>query len=133
MQFTLLTAGGRIQCLRCTARSSRTGLQCGKPALKESTTLKCQQHGGRPHSAETLRRISEANTVHGECSKQAREQAREETILVRELEDAVRYLGMGEGPRMRGRKPLGYKGVFSQEDLLRMIRDRVLHRISQAK
>jgi hypothetical protein len=71
--------------------------------------------------------------VHGECSKQAREQAREESILVRELEDAVRYLGMGEGPRMRGRKPLGYKGVFSQEDLLRMIRDRVLHRISPVK
>lgn len=67
----LVTAGGRIRCLRCTARSSRTKLQCTKPALKSSTTQKCGHHGGRRHSAEVLRRISEANTLHGECSKQA--------------------------------------------------------------
>ena len=46
----LQTAGGKITCLRCTAQSSRTKLQCGRPAIKTSRTQKCQFHGGRPHS-----------------------------------------------------------------------------------
>ena len=50
----LQTAGGKITCLRCTAKSTRTKLQCGRPAIKTSRTQKCQYHGGRPHTAETL-------------------------------------------------------------------------------
>ena len=125
----LVTAGGYIKCLRCTASSTRTKQQCGKPALKTSTTQKCQVHGGRPHSPEVLRRISEANTIHGESTKGAKEQFRKDAILSRQLEDAVHVLKMGEGQRMRGRKPNGYCGVYSQEDVIRMIRDRVLHRM----
>ncbi len=55
----LTTAAGRITCLRCTAKSNRTKLQCGKPALKTSRTQKCGHHGGGPqprvkHGFETL-------------------------------------------------------------------------------
>ena len=125
----LLTAGCKIKCLRCTASSTRTKQQCGKPALKTSTTQKCQVHGGRPHSPEVLRRISEANTIHGEATKASKEQFRKDAVLIRQLEDAVHVLKMGEGPRMRGRKPSGYRGVYSQEDVVRMVRDRVLHRM----
>ena len=46
MESSLLTAGGKISCLRCTAKSTRTKLQCGRPALKASKTQKCQFHGG---------------------------------------------------------------------------------------
>ena len=70
----LFTAGGKITCLRCTAKSTRTKLQCGRPAIKSSRTQKCQYHGGRPHTAETLKRISEANTLHGQATKAAKEQ-----------------------------------------------------------
>jgi len=65
-------AGGRIRCLRCTAQSSRTKQQCGKPALKSSRTQKCTHHGGRstgPRTAEGKQRLLEADLVHGECSK----------------------------------------------------------------
>jgi hypothetical protein len=124
----LLTAGGRIRCLRCTANSTRTKKQCGKPALKNSTTQKCQIHGGRPHTPEVLRRISEANTIHGESTKAAKEQFRKDAVLIRQLEDAVHVLKMGEGPRMRGRKPNGYCGVYSQEDVVRMMRERAEQR-----
>jgi len=117
----LVTAGGNIKCLRCTASSTRTKQQCGKPALKTSTTQKCQVHGGRPHSPEVLRRISEANTIHGESSKAAKEQFRKDAVLIRQLEDAVHVLKMGEGPRMRGRKPYGYCGVYSHEDVVRLM------------
>ena len=120
----LVTAGGNIKCLRCTASSTRTKQQCGKPALKTSTTQKCQVHGGRPHSPEVLRCISEANTIHGESTKAAKEQYRKDAVLIRQLADAVQVLNMGEGPRMRGRKPNGYRGVYSQEDVVRMIRAR---------
>ncbi len=104
----LVTAGGKIKCLRCTAKSSRTKQQCGKPALKTSTTQKCQTHGGRPHTPEVLRRISEANTIHGEATKAAKEQYRQDAVHILQLEDAMRVLKMGEGPSMRGRKPAGW-------------------------
>jgi len=123
----LLTGGGQITCLRCTAQSSRTKLQCGRPAIKTSRTQKCQYHGGRPHTAETLKRISEANTLHGQSTKSAKEQYRHDSALIHELEDAVYVLKMGEGPRIRGPKPKGYKPVMTQADVVRMIRERLLH------
>jgi len=123
----LTTAAGKIRCLRCTAKSSRTKLQCGKPALNSSRTQKCQVHGGRPHSAAALRRIAEANTVHGEASKAAKQQYSDDSVLMHELEDAVYVLKMAEGPRTRGRKPVGYRPVFTKADVMRMIRERCLH------
>ena len=123
----LVTAGGRICCLRCTARSSRTKLQCAKPALKTSTTQKCGHHGGRRHSADVLRRIAEANTVHGEGSKAAKQRYIDDSVLIHELEDALYILKMATGPRIRGRKPNGYRGVYSEADVIRMIRERCLH------
>jgi len=123
----LQTAGGNITCLRCTAQSSRTTLQCGRPALKTSRTQKCQFHGGRPHTSETLKRISEANTIHGQASKEAKKQYRHDSALIHELEDAVYVLKMGKGPKIRGPKPKGYKPVRTQADVVRMIRERLLH------
>ena len=125
----LVTAGGKIKCLRCTASSTRTKQQCGKPALKVSTTQKCQTHGGRPHTPEVLRRISEANTIHGESTKAAKEQYRQDAVHILQLEDAMRVLKMGEGPSIRGRKPAGYRGVYSEADVVRAITEMLLHRM----
>ena len=126
-QQYLVTGGGKIVCLRCTANSTRTKIQCGRPALKTSRTQKCQYHGGRPHTEETLKRISEANTIHGQSTKEAKEQYRHDSSLSRELEDAIAVLKMGEGSRIRGRKPKGYKPVRTQADVVRMIQERLLH------
>ena len=123
----LLTGGGKILCLRCTAKSRRTKKQCGRPAIKASWTQKCQFHSGRPHTEETLRRISEANTLHGQSTKAAKEQYRHDSALMHELEDAIAVLKMGEGTRIRGRKPKGYRPVLTEADVVRMIRERLLH------
>lgn len=123
----LSTGGGKITCLRCTANSTRTRQQCGRPAIKTSRTQKCQYHGGKSHSEETLKRISEANTLHGQVTKEAKLQYRHDSALMHELEDAVHVLKMGEGPRIRGRKPLGYKPVMTRADVVRMIQERLLH------
>lgn len=123
----LKTAGGKINCLRCTAKSSRTKQQCGRPAIKTSRTQKCQFHGGKPHSEKTLKRISEANIIHGQATKEAKEQYRHDCALIHELEDAIAVLKMGEGPKIRGPKPKGYKPVMTQADVVRMIRERLLN------
>jgi hypothetical protein len=123
----LVTAGGQITCLRCTARSTRTKQQCGKPALKVSTTQKCQIHGGRPHSKKTLEAIAKANTRHGERTKEAIDQYRKDAIFIRQLEAAMNLLNLGEGPRMRGRKPAGYRGVHCIEDVVGVLRERGEH------
>ena len=102
-------------------------MQCGRPALTISSKQLCQYHGGRPHSAETLKRISEANTTHGQSTKEAKEQYRHDSALIHELEDAVYFLEMAQGPRTRGRKPAGYRGVYTKEDVLRLINERLLH------
>ena len=120
-------AGGAICCRRCLAQSTRTKLQCARPALKVSRTQKCQFHGGRPHSEETLKRISAANTLHGEATSKAKNQYRHDSAKIRELEDALYVLKMAEGPRIRGRKPLGYRPVRTVADLVEMIRKRFLH------
>ena len=125
----LQTAGGKITCLRCTAKSTRTKLQCGRPAIKTSRTQKCQYHGGRPHTEETLKRISEANTTHGQSTKEAKEQYRHDCALIHELQDAVYVLKMGEGPKIRGPKPKGYQPVRTQADVVRMIQARLLHMV----
>jgi len=122
-------AGGRIRCLRCLAKSVRSGLQCAKPAMKSSRTQKCTHHGGRPHSQGVLRRISEANTLHGESTKAAKEQYRQDAVHILHLEDAMRVLKMGEGPSIRGRKPAGYRGVYSEADVVRVISEMLLHRM----
>lgn len=123
----LVTGGGNITCLRCTAKSSRTKQQCGRPAIKTSRTQKCQFHGGKPHSEETLKRISEANIIHSQSTKEAKEQYRHDCALIHELQDAVYVLKMGEGPKIRGPKPKGYKPVRTQADVVRMIQERLLH------
>jgi len=125
----IVVAGGSIRCLRCTAQSTRTKAQCARPALRVSRTQKCQFHGGRPHSEETLKRIAEANTLHGEATSKAKNQYRYDSALIHELEDALYVLKMASGPRIRGRKPLGYLPVRTEADVVRMIRERCLHTI----
>jgi len=128
---TLLTAAGRITCLRCSATSTRTKQQCGRPALKTSATQKCQFHGGRsigPKSAEGRQRIANAHYRHGESSKAARQAYSKSSAHLRRLEEAMYVLGMTSAPHTRGRKPLGYTPVRTMRDVHEMILDIELHR-----
>jgi hypothetical protein len=71
---TLITAGGKIKCRRCTAKSSYTKQQCKRPALKSSKTSKCSCHGGKstgPRTQEGKDRISAAHWKTGSFTKEA--------------------------------------------------------------
>jgi hypothetical protein len=117
----LVTGGGKITCLRCTAMSKRSGEQCKKPALKTSRTHKCQFHGGRSTGPKTEAgkvRSATASITSGEFTMAARLEDERQKALNRVLEDAVFFLNMASAPRTRGRKPALYVHINSEEEIL---------------
>ena len=129
----LITAGGRLSCARCTAKSKRTGEQCGRPALRASKTQKCQFHGGRgnsgPKTPEGKARALAAHTKTGDCSKAARDADAGVSARLLRLEDAMHLLGMSKATRTRGRKPSCYVPVNDAAGVAQMMMDDVLHQV----
>ena len=114
----VVLAGGRICCLRCTAKSTRTKLQCGRPALKVSKTQKCQFHGGNstgPKTEQGRSRIAQANIKHGQDTRASIQKSSQVKAKLRQLEDIMYLYGMTTAPKIRGRKPLGYIPVRTKE------------------
>ena len=117
-------AGGRIRCLRCTAQSSRTKKQCGKPAMNSSTTQKCTHHGGRstgPRTAEGKQRVLQAHILHGERTKTARVEYSKDSAKLSMLEDCLLVLGM-DIQRRQGRKAAGYRAVRTMEAVTEFVK-----------
>lgn len=113
-------AGGAIRCRRCLARSSRTGEQCRKPAMKSSRTQKCTHHGGRSKGATTAKgkqRIIDANLKHGEATKAERQQHSRDSAKLSMLEDCMFVLKMGDGKRLQGRKSNFYRPLTTIEQV----------------
>lgn len=127
----LSTANGRIYCRRCLARSTRTGLQCARPALKLSKSQRCQFHGGAPHTVQSLQLIVEANFIHGNRSKAGVLKDRQTAILIRELADAVNVLKLGQVKKLRGRRPKGYKPIVDQSGVVELVNQKLIHMISR--
>jgi hypothetical protein len=102
----LITAGGRIKCHRCQARSSRTKQQCGCPSLKNIAV--CKWHGGMstgPRTKEGIQRIREAHLKHGNDTKEARAERSAMSTKLLYLRDIGDHIGMFTGTHTRGRKP----------------------------
>jgi hypothetical protein len=107
---TLVTAGGRIVCRRCTARAKSTGVQCARPALKQSKTAKCGVHGGASTGARTTTgkaRAALANTAHGTENRALRAERSRMSADLQQVEDLGRLVGLIVGPRRRGRRASG--------------------------
>jgi hypothetical protein len=105
----LQTLGGRISCLRCSARSKRTKLPCQQPAMRGRST--CYLHGGRSLGVKTPEgraRIAAAHTVHGRETRAIRRERSKQLAYLAELEELARVLGLISGPRSPGRSP-GYR------------------------
>ena len=129
----LILAAGKIKCLRCTAKSKRTGQQCGAPALRISKTQKCRIHGGKSTGPKTdagIQRIREANITSGNETKAAREERSKKNLWFAQAEDVMEVLEMTTGSRNRGRKPNGYTKIKSLDDVKEWAANDVLHRIT---
>ena len=104
--LTFKTAGGRIKCAQCQAKSKRTGVQCRAPASKGKT--KCRFHGGAstgPRTQEGRKRCSEARFVHGQETTSMRKDRRLANARLAVLELIGYTLGFIHGSRTRGPKP----------------------------
>jgi len=131
----LSTAGGRITCLRCTAKSVRSGNQCLKPALKSSRTVKCGHHGGRnkgPITGAGKARSAAAHVKTGEFTKQAIQERSQKLAEMMNLEDCLMVLKMTTATRTRGRKPNGYMPLTTIKDVVMFVLDKELNRPTQA-
>ena len=111
----LITAGGKIYCRRCKAQSSRTKLQCSKPALKGKAV--CGHHGGLstgPKSKAGKERIRAAHLKHGGETLEAKAERSAKSLMFRYLLDLGNHVGLFyKQLKTRGRPPSGY----SQLDL----------------
>jgi len=111
-ELILITAGGRIKCRRCTAKSSHTKEQCKRPASKLSKTSKCSRHGGLstgPKTKEGKDRIRAAHFKHGQETKEAKAERSEKSMMFRYLTDIGNHCNMFyKQIKTRGRPPSGY-------------------------
>lgn len=133
MEKYLSTAGGTITCLRCTAKSVRSGNQCLKPALKSSRTVKCGHHGGRnkgPITGVGKARSAAAHVKTGEFTKQAIRERSQKLAEMMQLEDAMHVLKMTTATRTRGRKPSGYMPLTTIKDVVMFALDKELNRLT---
>jgi len=106
LEQTLKTLGGRIVCQRCQAKSKRTKLQCAAPALKGKRV--CKTHGGRstgPKTPAGRQRCSEAKTIHGLETREARTERSLASARLALLESAGFEFGIMVGLKSRGPKP----------------------------
>ena len=133
----LLTCGGRIFCVRCTAMSKQSRLQCKKPSLKSSRTQKCQFHGGRgsgPKTAEGKARIAAAHLKHGNDTNKNRQERSESSLRLAQLEDVAHAIGLiTSATRTTGRKPLGYRAIRTLDEATAWVVEDALHRDNGGK
>ena len=133
----LVTAGGRIRCVRCTAMSKNTREQCRKPALKISRTRKCGHHGGKgsgPKTAEGKARIGKAHLVHGGETNQRKLERSQSSLRLAQLEDVAHAIGLiTTAPRSPGRKPLGYRAIRTLEAAKAWVAEDALHTNNRVK
>ncbi len=110
VELYLITAGGKIRCRRCKARSSRTKLQCAKPTLKGKVV--CGHHGGYstgPRTKEGKERIRAAHFKHGEETLEAKAERSAKSVMFKYLLDLGNHVGLFyKQLKTRGRPPSGY-------------------------
>ena len=107
LEQTLKTLGGRVTCQRCQAKSKRTKLQCGAPALKGKSKV-CKTHGGRstgPKTEAGRQRCAQAKTIHGRETRKVRTERSLASARLAVLEAVGFSIGLMSGGRTRGRRP----------------------------
>ena len=130
MEKFLSTAGGRITCVRCTAKSVRSGIQCLKPAMKTSRTSKCKNHGNSkgPVTEAGKARSAAAHVKTGEFTKKAIRERSQKLAEMMQLEDACHVLGLTNAGRTRGRKPTGYVPLTTIKDVVLFALDKEMNK-----
>jgi hypothetical protein len=120
----LVTAGGKIKCVRCKAFLKKHGRQCLSPAINKRTSL-CKWHGGKstgPKTKEGIERIRQAHLQSGNETLAAKQSRSEQSLRLQLLEDSLHLLKMTSAKRSRGRKASGYCKITSVEEVKKVIK-----------
>jgi len=118
IESTMVLAGGRIRCTRCTAKAKGSQAQCRKPAMRGKT--KCRTHGGAstgPRMKAGKEAIRKIHWKHGEATQAARADSSELSCKMQQLEDIMHVMHMTTATRTRGRKALGYTPIRTFEQV----------------
>jgi hypothetical protein len=122
LEKMIVLAGGRITCLRCTARAKHSKDQCRKPAIRGKT--KCRTHGGASTGPKTQAgkdAIRQAHFKHGEQTLEAKAARSAKNAELRALEDITHVMSLTSAKRTRGPKPNGYVPIKTFEEARRWI------------
>jgi hypothetical protein len=114
----LVTAGGKIKCIRCKAYLKKHQRQCLHPALKNKSC--CKWHGGMssgPKTKEGIERIRQAHLTTGNETLAAKQSRSEQNLKLALLEDLLFALKMSSASRTRGPKPKFYKKLTSNDEI----------------
>jgi hypothetical protein len=119
----LVTAGGKIKCVRCKAFIKKHQRQCLHPAIKNKSC--CKWHGGMstgPKTKEGIERIRQAHLKTGDETLALRQERSDNSARLQMMEDALHLLGMTTAKRSRGRKANGYCKITSVDEIKKVLK-----------
>ena len=119
----LVTAGGKIKCIRCKAYLKKHQRQCMAPAINKRTNL-CKWHGGAstgPKTKEGIERIRKAHLTSGNETLASKQSRSEQSLKLALLEELLFTLKMSSASRTRGPKPKGFKRFTSIDEIKKAI------------
>lgn len=119
----LVTAGGKIKCIRCKAYLKKHQRQCLAPAINKRTNL-CKWHGGAstgPKTKEGIELIRQAHLTTGQETLASKRSRSEQNLKLALLEELLFALKMSSASRTRGPKPKGFKRLTSIEDIKKQL------------
>lgn len=120
----LVTAGGKITCNRCQAKSKRTHQQCSRPAMRDKNV--CSNHGGKSTGAKTpegKERSRQAHIKSGEYTQESRQRQLATMLNLAYLSDMAYKLNLISAPKTRGPKPSGYIKYNSVGEIIQAIEE----------
>lgn len=118
------TAGGKIVCNRCQAKSKRTQQQCGRPAMRGKNV--CNFHGGKssgPKTTEGKERSRQAHIKTGGFTSESRQRQLATMLQLAYIEDMMYEINITSAPKTRGPKPAGYIKYNSVGEIIQAIKE----------
>ena len=120
----LITAGGKIKCVRCKAYLKKHQRQCFAPAINKKTCL-CKWHGGLstgPRTKEGVEKIRQTHLRGGKETLAAKKSRSEQSLRLQMLEQIMHLLAMTTAKRSRGRKANGYYKITTLDKIKKTLK-----------
>jgi hypothetical protein len=119
----LVTAGGKIKCVRCKAFIKKHQRQCLHPAIKNKSC--CKWHGGMssgPKTKEGIERIRQAHLKTGNETLAVRQERSKNIAGLQMIEDALHLLGISSAPRSPGPRANGHIRITSLDEIKKVLK-----------